>query len=98
MHYRVHGRPHSTGLLVLWFISQPQDEDAQREHSHDDGENQVWNTLVQDDAEQRQQDAQECQGASQHAQRRVLRRVRLRRWWIGQHRHHPSQMGTSERR
>ena len=58
MHHRVHGRPHSTVLLVLWFISQPQDEDAQREHSHDDGENQVWNTLVQDDAEQRQQDAQ----------------------------------------
>ena len=93
MHYRVHGRPHSTGLLVLWFISQPQDEDAQREHSHDEGENQIWHTLVQDDAEQRQQEAQECQDASQHAQQRVLRRVRLRSWWIGQHGHHLSQIG-----
>jgi hypothetical protein len=52
---------------VLWLISQPQEKDAQREHSHDDGENQVWNTLVQDDTEQCQQDAQECQGTSQHA-------------------------------
>jgi hypothetical protein len=60
-------------------MSQPQDEDAQRENSHDDGEKQVWNTLVHEDAEQRQQDAQECQDASQHAQQRVLRRVRLRR-------------------
>ncbi len=41
-------------------MSQPQDEDAQRENSHDDGEKQVWNTLVHEDAEQRQQDAQEA--------------------------------------
>jgi hypothetical protein len=84
--------------LWLSFISQPQDEDAQREHSHDDGENQVWNTLVYDDAEQRQQDAQECQDASQHAQQRVLRRVWLRRWWIGQHGPHFSQMVTIDTR
>ena len=56
--------PHRIGLLWLWFMSQPQDEDAQRENSYDDGENQVWNALVQDDAEQRQQDAQEGQDAS----------------------------------
>jgi hypothetical protein len=82
--------------LVLYFSSQPQEEDAQRKDSHDDGENQVWNTLVQDDAKQRQHDAQECQNASQHAQQRVLRRVRLGRWWKGQHGHRLSSTVTVE--
>lgn len=81
--------------MPRWCISQPQDEDAHREHSYDDGENQVCNMLVKNHAEQRQYDAQECQDASQHAQQRIPRRVRLCRWWIGQHGHLPSHSGSN---
>jgi hypothetical protein len=82
--------------VVLWFSSQPQDQDAERKDSHDDGEDQVCNTLVEDDAQQRQQETQEGQDASQHAQQRVLRRIRLGKWWIGQLRHHLCSIGTLE--
>lgn len=49
---------------MWWRVFQPEEEDAQREQSHDDGEDQLEEAMVEDDTEQRQQDGQECQDAS----------------------------------